>query len=357
MHSFLENADYMSAGTYAYDNSIKYIARCDPSTIHKADEIFQKNYYQLCIRLLILVLRKILFNHKIKIAHIHLDKENFSGSVFRPVRSITGYSDSRIFDFDHHKVMNIFARKEVFYSTINHYEYFKKYFPIPPMLMKDEENLFIMEELIPFKQFNKWDENDYSYVIEELFYRYLEYFNDCKQNGNFYYKNSLSLYQSESEASEIQSFFKEINPCLLTMNFPCLKLHGDLWTANIMLLERATNQIYVIDWEYSNDYIFFYDIFHLIWLELYVNNNEFYLYKYIHGEMDIFFEGIFTLFDLTFQKEHRLDYLYIYFLNFHKERVVHLHKSERQHFIHRFKKTVESIKKEGTKHLYKKISQ
>ncbi|KQL54041.1 hypothetical protein AN964_11390 [Heyndrickxia shackletonii] len=345
MHSFNRNLAYMSAGTYAYDNSIKYIMRCDRYTIDKANEIFQKNYYQLLIRFVILLLRKMVFNQKIRISEFHNKTDNFSGCVYRPVRSITGYNDSRIFDFHHNKVLTIFATKDDFHSVLNNNEYFKDYFPLPKILWIDETNLLIMEELIQFQQYSNWQSKDYLYIIQEIFNRYLDYFNDCKQKGNISYKSPESFLWEGSESHEIKSILNEIHPILLNMNYPCLKLHGDLWTANIMLIKKATNQICMIDWEYANVYLFFYDFFNLMWLEVYVNNNEFYIYHYMDGEMDTYFEKVFALFDLTFHKEYRLDYLYIFFLNFYKERVLSLHKSERHKFINRFKKTIGLLKK------------
>ncbi|WP_165786631.1 phosphotransferase [Heyndrickxia camelliae] len=357
MYNFYKYQKFMSAGIYAYDNSIKFIARSDHYTAHKANQIFQQNYNQVFIRLFILLLRKILFNHKIRISNFHHHLDNFSGSVYRPVRSITGYSDSRIFDFDHQKVLNLFATRSDFYSTLKNYEYFQEFFPLPKILSKDEENLSVIEELIQFQQYSEWDEHDKCYIIDEIFKKYIHYFHACKKRENVLYNKLSSFLPSDRESYEIQWFIDEIHPMLLNMKYPCLKLHGDLWTANIMLIKKDSNQIYVIDWEYSNEYLFFYDFFNLMWLEVYVNHNEFYLNKYVRGEMDIYFEKIFAIFDLTFQKEHRLGYLYIFFLNFYKERVQPLHKSERHQFIHRFKKTIATIKKEGTEPIYKMMSQ
>jgi len=111
----------------------------------------------------------------------------------------------------------------------------------------------------------------------------------------------------------IEPSIQSIPKSLQEMKFPKVKLHGDLWTANIIVDKQ---DIWYIDWNESDDYLFFYDFFKMMWKEAYVHGEHGYLDTYLARDWDADFTKIFKLFNLNFETEHRLAYFYLFFLNF-----------------------------------------
>jgi|SRR5690625_3621714 len=117
-------------------------------------------------------------------------------------------------------------------------------------------------------------------------------------------------------------FLKYINNEVREMKLPMVKLHGDLWSSNILLKKGNSSKFYYIDWEYSNDYFFFYDLFWFMQNEAIYNGNFTFIKKYINGRYDDQFINIFRTFDLDFREEHRQGFLVIFFFNILKTRLV-----------------------------------
>ncbi|WP_040203796.1 protein kinase family protein [Neobacillus jeddahensis] len=335
--SFHRHTQYMCAGIYEYDDSIKYIWRNDPYTKQRADQIFQNNYHQLSIKTLVFILRKTLFRNKFIVPYMGLYKNGFCGTVYRPVRSTQGYSDSKIFDLFSNQVLSVFYEEKHFLTVLEQYENFNNYFPMPAILCVDYEKKMIIEELVQFKQNHSWQEDDYLYLMFDIFNRYIDYFEQCIEKRISSFITAEDLLITTGSANETQDIFNKISPQIIGAKFPYLPLHGDLWTANTLLAKGEESNIYYIDWEYSMEYIFFYDFFHLMWLEVYVNNNYLYIDKYVKGDFDLYFKRIFSQFNLKFQDEFRLDYFYIYFLNFFKERLAHLDRIDQMDYLSKYK--------------------
>jgi hypothetical protein len=344
INGFKQNAKYMSSGQYVLDDSIKYITRNDDITKKRAYKILQTSYYPALIRFIVYILRNTLFRKKFTIHEQDNQINDFLGTVYRPIRSSTGYSDSKIFDFAGNQVLSIFTEEKDHRSVIERYEYFNIYFPMPAVLWSNKEHLLIMEELIGFQPTNTWVKEDYLYVMEEIFSRYFAYFIVCKTKGIAALYSPSDLLDTLSEHHKINVIRSKISLELVDLIMPYVKLHGDLWTANILLEKTDKHQIKYIDWEYSNEFIFFYDLFHLMWLEVYVNNNSIYIEKYANGEYDHYFKKMFTLFNIPYKEELRLDYFSIYFLNFYQERLVQLHEVDKKNYINQFIRLLEKLK-------------
>lgn len=341
INSFDGKTEYMSAGTYVLDDSLKYFTRNDKGTKDSANKILQTDYYSFLQRLVVMLMRKTLFRKKVTIREQNIQIAGFSGTVFRPVRGTNGYNDSRIFDLEHKKVLSIFTEENEFQSVIENYEYFNQYFPMPKILWADNKGLQIMEELVSFQPYNSWSEEDYLYVLDEIFDRYFEYLSMCCHDPMTSNKTAINVYQSLSKNNEIQFLMDKINPAFFKINIPYRKLHGDLWTSNILFAKGEKNPIKFIDWEHSKEFMFFYDIFNFMWLEYYVHNNLIYLDKYFSGEYDDPFERIFSLFKLPFAETCRMDYLNIFLLNFFEKRLVYLDEIDRKGYINKYKRLLE----------------
>ncbi|WML59307.1 hypothetical protein [Neobacillus sp. PS2-9] len=344
LKGFQRNTKYMCAGIYVYDDSLKYITRNDSYTKNRALQIFQNNYYQAAIKVFIFLLRKTFFRKKVEIVEPAEQKNEFSGSVYRPVRSSNGYNDSKIFDLSRNQVLSIFSNKQEYQSVLSIYQSFKKFFPMPAILQADAEQLIIMEELVNFEQNHTWIEEDYLFVMEDVFERNINYFKACVENGIQSSSSPTDLISQIKMNAVIEPIRNKINPELLDVKFPCVKLHGDLWTSNTLLVKEGKSHICYIDWEYSREYIFFYDLFNMMWLEVYVNNNHLYIHKYIKGEYNNYFYKLFSLFNLSFDEKLKLDYIIIYFLNFFTERGIHLGTVEQVDILDKFKRMLDRLR-------------
>ncbi len=65
------------------------------------------------------------------------------------------------------------------------------------------------------------------------------------------------LLQTSPHAPYLQDYQQivtEIDRALFDVKFPFLKLHGDLWTDNLLL---GSEGLWYIDWDESAEYIFF----------------------------------------------------------------------------------------------------
>ncbi|MFS0775524.1 hypothetical protein ABC255_05795 [Neobacillus sp. 3P2-tot-E-2] len=341
--NFNENTKYMCSGEYILDDSLKYFTRNDFYTKKRAYKMLRSDYYPFSIKAFILVLRKTLFRKNITIPDHDLHIEEFSGTVYRPVRSSNGYSDSKIFDLSQNKVLSIFSDEHAYQSVIENYEYFKVHFPLPAILWKNNERLLIMEELVLFQPRNTWTQEDYLFVMNDIFDRYFIYYKECIKKENHSFNTPLDLLNSLKKHSEINFIKNQITPEILQMKIPYIKLHGDLWTSNTLLTKTNTRQVKYIDWEYTNELIFFYDIFNMIWLEFYVNNNGLYLEKYTKGEYDFYLKRIFSLFNITFNAKYRIDYFNIFFLNFFIERLSELNTIDKNDYINQYKRFLTKI--------------
>lgn len=342
INNFNVNAKYMCSGDYVLDDSIMYITKNDYYTKNWAEKILQTNCYPFSIRAIIFLLRKTLFRKNIYIPEQEVYLEQFSGTVYRPVRSSNGYNDSKIFDLSHNKVLSIFSNEQAYRSTIETYDYFNEYFPMPSILWKNDRRLLIMEELVHFQPMNTWMKEDYMYVMNDVFKRNREYIKNNKNSIHFYRTPSETL-NSLKKNHEIRFIWDKIHSDLLPLNIPYTKLHGDMWTSNCLFIKGDNHQIKYIDWEYSNTLIFFYDIFNMMWLEVYMNNNDIYIEKYVKGDYDDEFIKLFSLFDLTFEEKFRLDYFNIYFLNFFQERLIYFDSEAKLAYLNQYKKLLERM--------------
>src|SRR5699024_1918983 len=96
-------------------------------------------------------------------------------------------------------------------------------------------------------------------------------------------------------------FYRNIWEELLELKFPFVKGHGDLRKANI-LLSNKNNKIYYIDWELSQPFIIFYDLFFLMYHEAVYSQNYLILDDYFKGRYDNYLHNISELCGIEYKK-------------------------------------------------------
>ncbi len=330
---------YLCPGEYVFDKHLKYLIKkdTDSKTRSKIEGILNiKGINNLLKKLVILALKTILFCQSTSI----LNKGNlqgFTGSVYIPVRSTSGYGDRRIFDIKNNKVLTIFTDRKDYQAVLATYHNFKDYFSMPNILWIDDERQLIIEELILFHPTSFWSEKDHDNVLDTVFERYLEYFRYCEKSQTFTTFSTNDIEFSLIEEEELLFIKEEISKEILDFKIPFVMIHGDLWTSNILLEKSDDYEMKLIDWEYSKELLFFYDFFTLIWLEFYMNNNQYYFKKYINGEYDHFFTEIFSVFELSFKPTYRFEYFHLFFLYFYKERLIKMDKKLRFSILNKYK--------------------
>ena len=341
INNFYAKALYLSPGEYAFDGSIKYIMKLEQANTKKASEMLQGNLYRNgFVKRSVNLIKILLFNRKLIIPDHEGCLEEFKGTVYLPAGSSNGYCNVKIFDMERRKVLSILSNPKDYQVVIDNYLYFKPFFPLPNITWMDEDRLLMMEEMVTFHPKKAWVDRDFLLVFEKVAELYQNYFFICKQEGRYNMLTPLDMISSLPQVPEVMDEKNKISPELLVSFMPCLKLHGDLWTAN-SLLDKENEQIYLIDWEFSHTLLFFYDMMHIMWIEYFTDQNIFYIEKYFNGEYDSYFCSMFANFDLPFNPELRVDYFRIFFLCFYGHRLIHFSAESRSLYLKQYKRLLE----------------
>ena len=332
---------YMSFGAYVFDDSIRYIFLDDSFTYKKSTELFHNVYKTNKIRgFLVFLLKNLKYKNRLIISKQTQVFKDFKGTIYFPTRNC-----KKIFDLSSHKVLSLYSKKEEYTSIIDSYIYFKQHFPMPNILYTDEKQLFIIEQLILFQPNSLWVKEDYLYVIEDIFKRYITYAEACKENVKYCFispTDYMKIFEINDDKyiSEIRS---KIPKDLLSIHLPALRLHGDLWTTNILVQKSDRYSIHYIDWEFSQDLLFFYDFFNLMWVEVYNHNNYLYIDNYVNGMYDHYFNELFLIYNLKYEPKFRMEYFHVFFLQFYLVRLINLQGKDKNKYFRQYRKLSRKI--------------
>lgn len=348
--AFRESGKYLQDGEYLIDNSLTYICVNDKSIMSKAEDMFKNDLGTLLynnksefLKKKVMYIIKILVAAKLKASGNKKCKEEFSGSVF----AVSGNGkDYKIFDFKNKKVLWKFSCEEGFISKINNYEFFSRYFTMPKQYGNNHHERMVIEEYIDFIPYNHWTDQDYSYVINQTFDKYIYYFQQCRQLRAYNYSTiNYYLEELQEQDSVLQYVKNNIQPELLKMKIPVLRMHGDLWTSNMLLGKEPDSNVYYIDWEHSKELVFFYDFFFILWNDAFLRANHYYLEQFIRGEYDNHLEEIFSIFDLQYNGSLKVDYFSMFFLVKFKERWESESYKIQEEVLNQYKKIVSMMRR------------
>ncbi|WP_142385072.1 hypothetical protein [Cytobacillus massiliigabonensis] len=320
VHIFKENAQFFQSGVYVFDDSLRFIYLKDGTNKEIMFELFHdKNYFSKTIyKWIVHLIKRVYFNRHMVIKNERQNNNCFLGTVF--FIGINQCNTAKAFDFSNKQVLTFSFSEKKYVQLIENHHYFSQFFKTPKILSRDSERLLFIEELVEYKTNNKWSEEDSLFVIDDMFKCYINYFKKCKDNGSYYLKKPSSILKILDKEDEVIAFIHHTTERkVLNESFPFLKMHGDLWAPNILLRKSNKYDINYIDFEYSNDLLLVYDVFWFIQSQV-INNNHFYLEKYISGAFDHYFREMFKIFDLTFEEKYRYDYLNIFFMNVYENR-------------------------------------
>lgn len=248
--------------------------------------------------------------------------EKFKGQIFIPFNDLQGF---KVFDVNSNRVLISYLNKKEYNKKILTYNYFKPFYKIPTMYLKEPINMIVIEEIINYKKHENWKEYEYDYVIKENFKTYYNYYCNIKRKKEYTIRNIKDITNrviNNNYGNIVIDYLIENSDLeIINSKMPMIKLHGDLWRLNILLNDNY--DLYYIDWDRSDDYIFIYDFFSLIW-----HNNNYYLKKYFNGEYNKYFLEIFSIFNIDFYKSNLLEYIILFLIIYYSKNKKKFSKSD-----------------------------
>lgn len=275
---------FLESGKYLFDASFRVFVKVD-----QLDQPMLKDWH---------------FDQE-KILEIPGSESEFKGSILWFCMS----GDIKIFSDNH--VLTLCQNQENYDMKLTNYKYFSTYFPLPKIIHQSDNQQQFVEERIVSDQCDL----DKTKLQARIYQDYYQYFQKLMKNQTLSYRSVQQMLDNATIdwSPWIEPSIQSIPKSLQEMKFPKVKLHGDLWTANIIVDKQ---DIWYINWDESDDYLFFYDFFKMMWNEADVHGEHGYLDTYLARDWHADFTKIFKLFNLNFETEHRLAYFYLFFLNF-----------------------------------------
>lgn len=219
--------------------------------------------------------------------------------------------------FSDQTVLTIATNKENYWRKLDNHQFFQNYFSMPHILDFDDRQLLILEERL-FGDMPRLAEADW--LIQQITTDYLAYFQQLQSDKRFTcrsFQEILATSPNRSYQSEFQWLMDSIPPELLHHQWPMIRVHGDLWTENLLLPKTVgAGGLFYLDWDEAVPHLFFFDFFKLLWNELDVHQSEYYLQHYLKGTYDKMLQEWFACFGLIFDPNQRNGYMNLFFLDF-----------------------------------------
>ncbi|MFB9861014.1 hypothetical protein ACFPFV_02150 [Salinicoccus siamensis] len=255
------------------------------------------------------IINFIFIPNKIKVSKLESCNEHFCGSLIM----LTRQGDKKIFNFKDKIILNIISEKEKYERIKVAHNSFSNYINSTIFDFDDSTKTY-KEKLIDFESFNSVSEVEKNYIIKEFFTNYNNYFISLDKSNlkKIKVENLLTSFYEENNNillyDKLVSHFKKSN--MFDITFPQTLLLGDMCFFNIL---KTSDKTYYIDFEYSDEYIFFYDFMNILFVE-FNRKNPIYLMKYLNGEYDKNLEKTFQIFDLDFCIDKREQYFIMFLL-------------------------------------------
>lgn len=215
---------------------------------------------------------------------------------------------------------------------------------MPEINHQDDDKLIIIEKCIDYKIYNDWDENDFSLVMTDVLERTIEYLRTVVQKGDYYLKSPAAIIENIDKKDDLLKYIcNGINKNIKNIKFPFIKLHGDLWTSNL-LIDMKDNTIKYIDFEHSKNFVFFYDVLFIFWGESWLYNTHKLTYEFLIGTYDNYFIDIYKLLDLEFDEKCKIDYLNIFFLDQYNARWLNVNENGKQNILQKYKEFMNYVR-------------
>lgn len=214
------------------------------------------------------------------------------------------------FDFDKMLLMQKCSCSKRYEDIIENNRYFSNYFNLAEIVYQDDEGFIYKEKIIDSKPKNTWTHELFKYIFSTIIEQYGNYFVHCNMKVNFF-KEEMTIDTDNIVLNNfISKILNKIDPILLESQIPYFQEHGDLSFDNTLC---ENNKVYFIDFEHSDFYPFFYDLFFGMVNECTVSGNYLVFDSYLAGDFDapliITFKAAGFEYDPLFKRDYVLMYL------------------------------------------------
>lgn len=277
-----------------------------------------------------------------------VDQQNkiFNGQICLFTATGTKNRDLKILDIYNNKILSIITDADKFKKLLDSYKYFQPHFKISKIFSYDSSKNTIIEELIVSKPRTNWLEREYQKVMDTIFISYIHNYPFYVKKYNYKSENMLEKVYNLKNDNILNGITNNILDRLpkefLYLEVPIIYQHGDINLHNIML--GKDNEIYFIDWNKAGYYSILYDLFN--WIRSEGNSNLYEFKRYMLGGYDEKFEEVFSIFEMKFEKQSRLEYFYLFLLESLYRRVINRDKKTKKLRLNEYQRLLANIGKE-----------
>ncbi len=263
-------SDFLQNGLYSIQPSYAYHKKYKPFFTDELINIFLKCFYFTSVKVF----------SKNKVFEGKLIFLNAQGSI-------KIFNDVSVLTFLENKNID---------KMINNYKQVDDFFDYP-RIITIHNNYYIEEFILDKKKKN----------LEELHSIYHVLLNFYSKQKIEYKKLSVDDFVWEKLTVKNKLFIESI---YTTHSYPFVLSHNDIHFGNILIGDK----MYIIDWEYFGENLIYYDFLNILFVEA-LNGDRSFLEFFFSGELDSYFEKLFSIFNLKYNKNNRKKYFDIYLLN------------------------------------------
>lgn len=216
----------------------------------------------------------------------------------------------KIFDLERNVVLNFITDIGKYQHLKDTYKIFRLFFNIPIKNFYDK-NALIIENYIDFCPTDANNLQAQNEILELYCRDFNEYLKHCIGAGKFTTISSIGLWNSFSDKFKNLGFMERIHDYLKSKDGESwlqVLCHGDINLHNIL---SDGEKYYLIDWEHSSQYLFFYDFFNFIIYPALKQNDSSLMVDYLKGRYDYIISKFFKTVGLKYNKKERQFYLVI----------------------------------------------
>jgi len=310
---------YISGKKVGYFNNKQtksFLSRIDDTSFRDENLI---KYYSKSI------LRELLDYIFVRDMKVPINKLNISSNY--EIIMISRKNGIKLFDLYNRIVLNLLGKTQ-FKQLYENYILFHKYFNMT-YIDFDFDNFIVKERLIEFESYRTWRNSTMFQLIDHIFILYLNYIQVASQTDPRIEttKKIIESFNNKIKSKQLQSLISEYIPIKkYNDTWIQLKSHGDFAINNILF---TGEDFFFIDWEDADEYLFFYDIFNLLFTEYIYDRDKDLLINFFAGRYDKYLKKLFVFNNTKFNQELKMYYLILFIC----QRIVKFEIGKKNHCI------------------------
>lgn len=219
----------------------------------------------------------------------------------------------RFFNFDKCMTFTQYTTEEEAKKIINAGERFEGIFNSTKIKI---ENNCVIEKFIEYKPREKWSEAEIINNYYSLMEKYIDYLKKESNNGTrINYLNHQLPWIEQNPSKEFISLYKRLSNDIVKCPFTTFVFcHCDFHFGNTLF---SDNDIYLIDFEYCREEVFYYDIFNVMYVEFVSKKNSKLLDLYLSGDKKTmsFIIRCFNAMHIEYDIKYKLLYFEIFLMS------------------------------------------